>query len=204
MRRRLVAGRRNEVFLGNLCALFNAGNLGALTDGQLLERFCTGPEAEAELAFTALIDRHGPVVQRICRGMLRNEHDSQDAFQATFLVLLRQRARSGSGIRWGPGCTRWPTGSLEAPARPRIAGRGTSGRRHSCIRNGRPKSELQRTTPTRPKLKQCTRRSPGCRRDTATPWCSVTWRVTRTSWRRGTWGVRWALSRAGWLGGVKS
>ena len=54
MRRRLVAGRRDEVFLGNLCALFNAGSLGALTDGQLLERFCTGPEAEAELAFTAL------------------------------------------------------------------------------------------------------------------------------------------------------
>ncbi|HEV3122565.1 MAG TPA: RNA polymerase sigma factor, partial [Isosphaeraceae bacterium] len=73
--------------------LFNMGTVGGLTDGQLLERF-TGRGAEAaELAFTALVERHGPMVLRVCRSVLRDPHDAHDAFQATFLVLMR---RAGS------------------------------------------------------------------------------------------------------------
>src|SRR5262249_33878057 len=49
-----------------------------------------------ELAFAELVERHGPMVLRVCRGVLVDRHDAQDAFQATFLVLAC-RARSIRG-----------------------------------------------------------------------------------------------------------
>jgi RNA polymerase sigma factor (sigma-70 family) len=73
--------------------LFEAGAVGGLTDRQLLERFRARDGEIAELAFAALVDRHGPMILRVCRRTLRDEHDAQDAFQATFLVLVR---RAGS------------------------------------------------------------------------------------------------------------
>jgi RNA polymerase sigma factor (sigma-70 family) len=66
------------------------GAVGQLTDGQLLERFTTGSREAAEPAFTALVERHGPMVLRVCQGALGDAHDAQDAFQATFLVLVRR------------------------------------------------------------------------------------------------------------------
>jgi RNA polymerase sigma factor (sigma-70 family) len=76
-----------------LGALFTAGTIGELTDGQLLERFATEGGDVAEEAFAALVQRHGPMVLRVCRSVLANPHDTQDAFQASFLVLVR-KARS--------------------------------------------------------------------------------------------------------------
>ncbi len=70
--------------------LFSAGTIGTLTDGQLLERFTTRRGDIAELAFAALIERHGPMVLRVCRAILHDHHDAQDALQATFLVLVRR------------------------------------------------------------------------------------------------------------------
>jgi HlyD family secretion protein len=67
--------------------------IGELTDGQLLERFATEGGDVAEEAFAALVQRHGPMVLRVCRSVLANPHDTQDAFQASFLVLVR-KARS--------------------------------------------------------------------------------------------------------------
>ncbi|WP_083671110.1 sigma-70 family RNA polymerase sigma factor [Singulisphaera sp. GP187] len=84
-----MATRRKNSVLGPLRSLFNVGTIGDMTDGQLLERFAIGGEA-GELAFAALVERHGAVVLQICRAILRDEHEAEDAFQATFLVLVRK------------------------------------------------------------------------------------------------------------------
>jgi RNA polymerase sigma factor (sigma-70 family) len=70
--------------------LWNLGTAVGLTDAQLLARFAARHEDGAELAFETLVQRHGPMVFRVCRGVLRDEHAAEDAFQATFLVLARK------------------------------------------------------------------------------------------------------------------
>src|SRR5262249_2255067 len=69
--------------------LFGTGTLAALDDGQLLERFITRRD---EVAFEELVARHGPVVLGICRRWLDDPSDIEDAFQATFLILVRKAA----------------------------------------------------------------------------------------------------------------
>ncbi len=69
--------------------LFHVGTVAGLTDAELLERFASRGHEESELAFAALVERHGTMVHAVIRRVLSNPHDAQDAFQATFLVLLR-------------------------------------------------------------------------------------------------------------------
>jgi HlyD family secretion protein len=76
--------------LRQIQALYSVGTFAGLGDGALLERFATLEGDVAELAFAALVARHGPMVWRVCRRVLRDEHDAHDAFQATWLVLVRK------------------------------------------------------------------------------------------------------------------
>jgi RNA polymerase sigma factor (sigma-70 family) len=87
----------------------------SVSDAILLERFVSDRE---EAAFVALVRRHGPRVERICRRILRNEHDVEDVWQATFLVL----ARKAAGITWRESVSPW----IDAVAR-RLALHARSG-----------------------------------------------------------------------------
>ncbi|MGC8640665.1 MAG: sigma-70 family RNA polymerase sigma factor [Isosphaeraceae bacterium] len=93
----------------SLEALFQHGRLGSLTDGELLERFLTGDESSAEAVFTVLVDRHAPMVLRVCRSVLGSGHDAEDAAQAVFLVLARRAGsvrRRDSAASWLYGVAR--------------------------------------------------------------------------------------------------
>lgn len=68
-------------------ALFDVGAASGLTDGQLLERFVARQGVPSDLAFAALVERHGPMVLRACESILRDGHDAEEAFQATLLIL---------------------------------------------------------------------------------------------------------------------
>ena len=85
-----MANRKDRTILRQLDTLFNLGAIRELTDGQLLERFATSRGEVAELAFAALVERHGAMVSRVCRAVLTDPHDTQDAFQATFLILVKK------------------------------------------------------------------------------------------------------------------
>src|SRR6516164_1563072 len=69
--------------------LYNDGTDGGLDDAQLLERFVTRHDM---IAFESIVARHGPMVRAVCLGVLANANDAEDAFQATFLVLVRRAA----------------------------------------------------------------------------------------------------------------
>ena len=61
-----------------------------MTDGELLETFLSRRDELAEAAFAALVALHGPMVWRVCQSVLPDSHAAEDAFQATFLILVRK------------------------------------------------------------------------------------------------------------------
>jgi RNA polymerase sigma factor (sigma-70 family) len=82
-----MLNRQQEVVLPQLCRLIGPQFGGELSDRDLLERFLGQRDAAA---FAALVRRHGPMVYGVCRRVLGNAHDAEDACQATFLVLVRK------------------------------------------------------------------------------------------------------------------
>src|SRR5438094_3304342 len=82
-----MANASPSTVLQHLHKLMAAQDTSQLEDRQLLERFTLRQE---EAAFAALVRRHGALVLGVCQRVLRNRHDAEDAFQATFLVLARK------------------------------------------------------------------------------------------------------------------
>jgi RNA polymerase sigma factor (sigma-70 family) len=92
-RRHRLATLDDRLAARHLQTLLETGTIGGLPDGSLLDKFTSDRGDVARLAFAALVERHGSMVWRVCRGVLRDDHDAEDAFQNTFLVLAR---RAGS------------------------------------------------------------------------------------------------------------
>ncbi len=86
----MAARTLGGTFPSQLKILSRLGVVGDLSDGQLLHGCLNARDGRAEVAFTALVERHGPMVLSVCRGILGNSHDVDDAFQATFLLLFRK------------------------------------------------------------------------------------------------------------------
>ena len=89
-----MVNARTETILRDIDALFRLGVVSGMSDGQLLERFAARSGCDSgELAFEAIVRRHGPMVMAVCRRVLGDDHAAEDAFQATFMVLaLKSRA----------------------------------------------------------------------------------------------------------------
>ena len=82
-----LRGAQCGVLMQQLGRLFLQGSMIGSSEGELLDRFVRGRD---ESAFEALVARHGPMVLSVCRQLLRDPNDVDDAFQATFLVLVRK------------------------------------------------------------------------------------------------------------------
>ena len=84
-----LRGGHSGALMQQLARLFLDGTSIGSSEGELLDRFVS---ARDESAFEALVARHGPMVLGVCRHLLRDPNDVDDAFQATFLVLVRKAA----------------------------------------------------------------------------------------------------------------
>ena len=171
-----MASENQGAVLRGIARLFNQGSLTGLSEGQLLRQFAAGDAS----AFDTLLMRHGPMVLGVCRRLLYDHCDVEDAFQATFLVLLRRAGALGEAevlqsLAPRRRCSRrrpdppqreprWPRNS-RAPARtswtPNATWNGTNSGHRSM------------------------RRSAGSLRSTADRWYSVTSRAGLTRRRRG-------------------
>jgi polysaccharide export outer membrane protein len=135
------AFRSNGMVLRQVHTLLNAGAVGDLSDVELLRRFTTAAGEAAALAFAELVERHGPMVLRVCRSVVRDEHDALDAFQATFLVLVR---RAGT-LR---------VGETVAPWLHEVAVRTARGARRAAARRRGHERKVAETS-VRPAFQEC-------------------------------------------------
>jgi RNA polymerase sigma factor (sigma-70 family) len=103
--------------------------LDGLSDEELLDRFVDGGDDAAEAVFRAIVVRHGPMVLGVCRHVLNQLQDAEDAFQATFLVL----ARKAGSIRDRRVLAHW---LYEVAYRIAMRAKSNGGRRRALERQG--------------------------------------------------------------------
>jgi RNA polymerase sigma factor (sigma-70 family) len=82
-----MAIERLGATLRQIKRLWADGTIMGCSDAQLLERYIAGHD---DAAFEALVAHHGPMVLGVCRGVLNDPNDAEDAFQATFLILVKK------------------------------------------------------------------------------------------------------------------
>jgi RNA polymerase sigma factor (sigma-70 family) len=97
-----MASARASGFLQGFDALLGGGATAGLSDQELLDRFVARRDEAGEAAFAALVGRHGPMVLGVCHRVLRDPSDASDAFQATFLVLVKKAGSVRAGPSLGP------------------------------------------------------------------------------------------------------
>jgi RNA polymerase sigma factor (sigma-70 family) len=127
------AGANVRTQLYNLSQVEVVGNM---SDGQLRQRFLLERDGRSRAAFSALVHRHGPMVLRVCQQVLGNCHDTEDAFQATFLVL----ARKAGSVRDCDSVASWLHGvarRVSMRARAKIVGRDFHERRAAAMKRER-------------------------------------------------------------------
>ena len=98
-----MSGEASAAVMRQVATLFRVGSMTGLPDGSLLDSFQSGSVEAAEAAFAILVERHGPMVLRVCRQVLGDLHEAEDAAQATFLVLARKAGsirRTASLASW--------------------------------------------------------------------------------------------------------
>jgi DNA-directed RNA polymerase specialized sigma24 family protein len=97
---RFMAGNPLHTVLDHLRRLHHVADAAQRNDRELLHAFATDNDQDA---FAVVVTRHAPLVWSVCRRLLDNEHDAEDAFQAVFLVLLRK----STSLRVGPSLANW-------------------------------------------------------------------------------------------------
>ena len=127
----MMAAVSSVAVFRDIQTLFDSGTASGLSDRQLLERFVNEQDtsAQAEAAFETLVLRHGPMVLRVCHNVRGKGTDAQDAFQATFLVLVRRcrsirRFESVGSWLYGVACRVAARARVEAARRRRAERRG--------------------------------------------------------------------------------
>jgi DNA-directed RNA polymerase specialized sigma24 family protein len=117
-----MAAQRRSSLEGQMRVLWAVGAAGDMDDAALLSRFALRLGDSANEAFRILVERHGPMVLRVCHQVLGDRHDAEDAAQAVFLVL----ARKASGLRIDRSLAPWLHGGsrrVAAKARTRTLAR---------------------------------------------------------------------------------
>jgi RNA polymerase sigma factor (sigma-70 family) len=131
--------------MGNITAaareiqtLFGWGAMGTWTDAELVTRFLNSKEG-SEAAFQVLIHRHGPMVLGVCRRVLGDEHAAEDAFQTTYLILVKKAGR----LRECSRLANWLYGvALRVASKEKARGlRRRSVERQAAARTGRPQGD---------------------------------------------------------------
>lgn len=187
--------RRSVLALRQMRTLFDVGAVGGLSDAHLLDQFSTGHREAAEAAFATLVERHGPMVLRVCGACWATRTTSTTPSRPRSWCSCGRPGRSGCATRLAPGCMAWPSGSRPRRRWPRRGARRTSaGVPRSLTWAGRRGA----SPTTSPRLS--TTRSNGCPRSTARRSCSATSRACPTRRPRRPWDGRSGQCAAGCTG----